>query len=114
MNSESNRQFEILNRCRIIGLKKCLASGFKLTTLGKCRLKSLGKSRAIRKCWQEWVDSGRFQSHYGSGRPRATADREDRVIVRSAVTAPDSTLSTIRRVVQLIRASGLPPQEPNG
>ncbi|GFV51686.1 HTH_Tnp_Tc3_2 domain-containing protein [Trichonephila clavipes] len=33
----------------------------------------------------------------GSDRPRATADWEDRVIVRSAVTAPDSSLSTIRR-----------------
>ncbi|GFX69521.1 transposable element Tcb2 transposase [Trichonephila clavipes] len=51
---------------------------------------------AIRRCWQEWVDSGRFQRHDGSGRPRVTADREDRLIVISAVTTPDSSLSTIR------------------
>ncbi|GFW13243.1 hypothetical protein TNCV_4121411 [Trichonephila clavipes] len=42
--------------------------------------------------------NGRFQCHDGSGRPRATADREDRLIVRSAVAVPDSSLSTIRRV----------------
>ncbi|GFX36356.1 hypothetical protein TNCV_4932691 [Trichonephila clavipes] len=39
---------------------------------------------------------GGFQQHVGSGRPRATADREDRLIVRSAVKTPDSSLSTIR------------------
>ncbi|GFW09415.1 HTH_Tnp_Tc3_2 domain-containing protein [Trichonephila clavipes] len=33
----------------------------------------------------------------GSGLPRATADRVDRLTVRSAVTAPDSLLLTIRR-----------------
>ncbi|GFX60316.1 transposable element Tc1 transposase [Trichonephila clavipes] len=32
-------------------------------------------------------DSDRFQRHDGSGRPNATADREDRLTVRSAVTA---------------------------
>ncbi|GFX33001.1 probable protein phosphatase CG10417 [Trichonephila clavipes] len=32
----------------------------------------------------------------GSGRPRTTADEEDRLIVRSAVTAPESSLSTIK------------------
>ncbi|GFW39094.1 uncharacterized protein TNCV_1830861 [Trichonephila clavipes] len=51
---------------------------------------------AVRRCCQEWVDNGRFQRHDGSGQPRATADREDRLIVRSAVTAPDSSLLTIR------------------
>ncbi|GFW99999.1 HTH_Tnp_Tc3_2 domain-containing protein [Trichonephila clavipes] len=45
---------------------------------------------AIRRCWQEWVDNDRFQRHDGSGQPRATADREDRVIVRSTVTVTDS------------------------
>ncbi|GFU34341.1 HTH_Tnp_Tc3_2 domain-containing protein [Trichonephila clavipes] len=44
---------------------------------------------AIRRCWQEWVDSGRFQRHDDSGRLRATEDLEDRLIVRSAVTAND-------------------------
>ncbi|GFV93970.1 hypothetical protein TNCV_3573231 [Trichonephila clavipes] len=32
---------------------------------------SLGRSDAtIRTCWQEWVDSGRFQRHEGSNRPK--------------------------------------------
>ncbi|GFY09441.1 HTH_Tnp_Tc3_2 domain-containing protein [Trichonephila clavipes] len=48
-----------------------------------------------------WVDNGRFQRHDGSGRPRATADREDKLIVKSAVTAPpDSLSSSIRRVTR--------------
>ncbi|UYV77026.1 hypothetical protein LAZ67_14002919 [Cordylochernes scorpioides] len=34
----------------------------------------------------------------GSGRPRATTEREDRAIVRMAVAAPESKLSTIQRV----------------
>ncbi|GFT93378.1 uncharacterized protein TNCV_337431 [Trichonephila clavipes] len=51
----------------------------------------MGRSDAvIRRFWQEYVDSGRFQSHDSSGRPRATADREGRLIVRSAVTVSDS------------------------
>ncbi|GFV50215.1 HTH_Tnp_Tc3_2 domain-containing protein [Trichonephila clavipes] len=49
-----------------------------------------------KRCWQEWVDKGIFQRHNDCGRPRATADRKDRLIIRSAVTAPDSSLSTIR------------------
>ncbi|GFX38160.1 HTH_Tnp_Tc3_2 domain-containing protein [Trichonephila clavipes] len=58
------------------------------------------RDSAIRRCWQEWVDRGRFQRHDGSGRSRATADREDRLIVRSAVTASDPSLSTIRRTIR--------------
>ncbi|GFV92776.1 HTH_Tnp_Tc3_2 domain-containing protein [Trichonephila clavipes] len=51
---------------------------------------------AIRICWQEWVDICRFRCHDGNGQPKATAGREDRLIVISAVTALDSSLSTIR------------------
>ncbi|GFV03501.1 HTH_Tnp_Tc3_2 domain-containing protein [Trichonephila clavipes] len=51
---------------------------------------------AIRRCWQEWVENGRFWRLDGRNQPRATADREDRLIVKSAVTASDSSLSTIR------------------
>ncbi|GFV33978.1 HTH_Tnp_Tc3_2 domain-containing protein [Trichonephila clavipes] len=57
----------------------------------------MGRSdAAIRRCWQEWVENDRFQRHDGSGQPRATADREDRLIVRSAVTPSDSSLLSIR------------------
>ncbi|GFU02414.1 HTH_Tnp_Tc3_2 domain-containing protein [Trichonephila clavipes] len=56
----------------------------------------MGRSNAaIRRCWQEWVDNGRFQHHDGSGRRRTTED-QDRLIVSSVVTAHDSSLSTIR------------------
>ncbi|GFW49792.1 HTH_Tnp_Tc3_2 domain-containing protein [Trichonephila clavipes] len=61
----------------------------------------MGRSdAATRRCWQEWVANGRFQRHDGSGRPRATADREDRLIFISAVIAPDSSSSAIRRVTR--------------
>ncbi|GFV60285.1 transposable element Tc1 transposase [Trichonephila clavipes] len=43
------------------------------------------------------VDNGRFQRLDGSGRPRATADQEARLIVRSAITVLDSLLYTLRR-----------------
>ncbi|GFX21115.1 HTH_Tnp_Tc3_2 domain-containing protein [Trichonephila clavipes] len=78
-------------RGRIIGLKEGGWANRRIT-------RHMGRSDAvIRRCWQEWVSSGRFQRHDGSGRPRATADQEDRLIVRSAVTALDSLLTTIRR-----------------
>ncbi|GFV05492.1 uncharacterized protein TNCV_227031 [Trichonephila clavipes] len=42
----------------------------------------MGRSETtIRRCWQERVENDRFQRRFGSGRPRATADREDRLIV---------------------------------
>ncbi|UYV84223.1 hypothetical protein LAZ67_X001577 [Cordylochernes scorpioides] len=57
-----------------------------------------GSDAAIRRCWQKWVNNGSMQRQDGSGRPRATTEREDRAIVRMAVAAPESTLSTIQRV----------------
>ncbi|GFT07836.1 transposable element Tcb2 transposase [Trichonephila clavipes] len=55
---------------------------------------------AIRRYWQEGVDNDKFHSHDGSGRPRATSDRKDRLIARLAFTVPDSSLSTIRRATR--------------
>ncbi|GFW41143.1 HTH_Tnp_Tc3_2 domain-containing protein [Trichonephila clavipes] len=46
-----------------------------------------------------------IQRHDGSGRPRVKANQEDRLIVRSAVTALDSSLSTIRRTTTRTRVS---------
>ncbi|GFX94960.1 hypothetical protein TNCV_3045921 [Trichonephila clavipes] len=51
------------------------------------------RDAAIRRCWQEWMNNGILQRHDGSGRPRVTADRENRLIA----TVPDSSLSDIRR-----------------
>ncbi|GFW74561.1 HTH_Tnp_Tc3_2 domain-containing protein [Trichonephila clavipes] len=57
----------------------------------------MGRSdAAITRYWQKWVNNGRFQRHDGSGRPKAIADQVVRLIVRSTVTAPNSSLSTIR------------------
>ncbi|GFU35001.1 HTH_Tnp_Tc3_2 domain-containing protein [Trichonephila clavipes] len=55
---------------------------------------------AIRRCWQEWVNNGRFQRHDGSSRRRATTYREDKLIVRSVVIEPGSSLSTIRHATR--------------
>ncbi|GFX74153.1 hypothetical protein TNCV_2911861 [Trichonephila clavipes] len=75
--------------------------GLKLITSNYQRLKETGwanrrithhtnrSDAAIRRYWQEWFDD-RFRRHDGRGWPRATADWENRLIVRSAVTTPDS------------------------
>nr|XP_042894539.1 uncharacterized protein LOC122268610 [Parasteatoda tepidariorum] len=57
---------------------------------------------AIQRCWQGWLENCRVQRQDGSGRPRATTERKARVIVRAAVTAPSSSLSTIRRSTQTL------------
>ncbi|GFX27659.1 HTH_Tnp_Tc3_2 domain-containing protein [Trichonephila clavipes] len=60
----------------------------------------MGQSNAsIRRCWQQWVENCRFQRNDGSCRPWATAYRKDRLIVRSSVNTPDSSLSIFRRAI---------------
>ncbi|GFU48895.1 HTH_Tnp_Tc3_2 domain-containing protein [Trichonephila clavipes] len=77
-------QLSEFERGRIIRLKETGSTNRKIA----CHM---GRNdAATRKCCQEWVDSSIFQRHDSSGRPRVTADREDRLIVKSAVTAPDS------------------------
>ncbi|GFY22911.1 hypothetical protein TNCV_2181721 [Trichonephila clavipes] len=78
-------QLSVFERGRIIGLKEVGGANGRIT-------RHMGLSdEAIRKFSQEWVDSGRFRRHDGSGRSRATAD-QDRLNVRSAVTEHDSSL----------------------
>ncbi|GFS94555.1 HTH_Tnp_Tc3_2 domain-containing protein [Trichonephila clavipes] len=78
------------DRGRIIGLKE---AGWTTRRIAR----HMGRSNVtIRRCWQEWVGSDRFQRHDGRGRPNATADRGDRFTVRSVVTVPNSSSSTIR------------------
>ncbi|GFS58763.1 uncharacterized protein TNCV_4270791 [Trichonephila clavipes] len=61
----------------------------------------MGRSdTAIRRCRLEWVGSAKFQRHDSSGRPKATSEPDYRLIVRSAVTALDSSLSNIRRTTR--------------
>ncbi|GFV52222.1 HTH_Tnp_Tc3_2 domain-containing protein [Trichonephila clavipes] len=84
---EQMPQFE---RGRIIGLNEEGRANRRIT-------RHVGRNdAAIKRCWQEWVDYGRFQRHDSSGRTRTSADQEDRLIVRSAVTALYSSLSAIR------------------
>ncbi|GFV42001.1 HTH_Tnp_Tc3_2 domain-containing protein [Trichonephila clavipes] len=82
-----NHQFE---KGRIIELKE---AGWANRTIAR----HMGQGdMAIRRYWQEWLVKGGFQRHDGSGRPRATAYQDEILIVRSAVTASDSLLPTIR------------------
>ncbi|GFX20401.1 HTH_Tnp_Tc3_2 domain-containing protein [Trichonephila clavipes] len=60
------------------------------------QLSEFERGRIIRLKEAEWVESGRFQRHDVNGRPRAAADRENRLTVRSDVTVPDLSLSSIR------------------
>ncbi|GFW52953.1 hypothetical protein TNCV_2395321 [Trichonephila clavipes] len=73
-----NSKFE---RSGIIGMKEAGSSN---------RIIARHISVAIRRYWQKRLDNDRFQHHYGSGRSRATADKEVRLIVRPAVVAHDS------------------------
>ncbi|GFY29381.1 HTH_Tnp_Tc3_2 domain-containing protein [Trichonephila clavipes] len=83
-------QLSEFERGRVIGLKE---GGWSNRGIAR----HMGRrDAAIKRCWQEWVDSGRFQSHDGSGQFRPTADQEDTFIVTSVVTALDSSLTTIR------------------
>ncbi|GFS62743.1 HTH_Tnp_Tc3_2 domain-containing protein [Trichonephila clavipes] len=87
-------QFE---RGRIIELKE---AGWANRRIARHKRRS---DAAIRRCWQKWVENGRFKRHDSSGRSRATADREVRLIVlivESAVTASDSLLSILRRTTR--------------
>ncbi|GFW66653.1 HTH_Tnp_Tc3_2 domain-containing protein [Trichonephila clavipes] len=87
-------QLSELERGRIIELKEASRANRRIT-------RHMGRSdAAIRRCWQEWVENSRFKRHDDIGRPRTAEDREDRFIVRSAVTASDSSLATIRRVTR--------------
>ncbi|GFY02342.1 uncharacterized protein TNCV_3502241 [Trichonephila clavipes] len=82
-------QLSELETGRIIGLKEVDWATWRIA-------RHMGRSgAAIRRFCQEWVDKSKFQLHDGSGQPRATADLEDRLTVRSAVTAPYSSISTI-------------------
>ncbi|UYV62219.1 Transposase, partial [Cordylochernes scorpioides] len=67
---------------RAIGLKEAGWSN-RLIARHLCR-----SDAAIRRCWQKWVNNGRMQRQDGSGRPRATTEREDRM----AVAAPETVL----------------------
>ncbi|GFU70330.1 HTH_Tnp_Tc3_2 domain-containing protein [Trichonephila clavipes] len=87
-------QLSEFERGRIIGLKE---AGWATHRINR----HIGRSNAvIRRCWQEWMENVRFQRHDGSGPPRATAHQEDKLIVRSAVTELDSSLSTNRRTTR--------------
>lgn len=54
----------------------------------------------VRRYWQECANHGRTQRQESSGRLRKTIYREDRAILRSALTSPDSSLSMIQRVTR--------------
>ncbi|GFV65892.1 HTH_Tnp_Tc3_2 domain-containing protein [Trichonephila clavipes] len=92
-SSVLSKQLLEIERNRIIGLKE---AGWANRRIARDKVR---RDATVRRCWQEWIYSGRFQHQDGSGRPKATADREVRLTVRSAATALDSSLSIIRRAI---------------
>ncbi|GFV19034.1 HTH_Tnp_Tc3_2 domain-containing protein [Trichonephila clavipes] len=87
-------QLSEFERGCIIGLKETHWANRRITL-------HMGRSDAANKiCSQEWMDSGRFQRQDDSGQPRATADKEDELIVRSGVISLDSSVATIRQVTR--------------
>ncbi|GFT67762.1 HTH_Tnp_Tc3_2 domain-containing protein [Trichonephila clavipes] len=87
-------QLPEFERGRTIGSKE---EGWAIWRIGR----HMGRTyAAIRRCWQEWAGNGIFQRRDCSDSPKATADREERLIVRSSHTWSDSSLSTIRRATR--------------
>ncbi|GFY17820.1 uncharacterized protein TNCV_1075551 [Trichonephila clavipes] len=67
---------QLFEKSRIIGLKETGRANWRIS-------RHMGRCNAITgRCWQEWLDSDKFQLSDGSGQPRATADRKDRLIVK--------------------------------
>ncbi|GFV11999.1 HTH_Tnp_Tc3_2 domain-containing protein [Trichonephila clavipes] len=79
------KQISEFERDRVIGQKKTGWANGRIA-------RHMVQSDAAIRCWKEWVDTGRFPSHDSSGRPKAIADRDDRLTVRSTVTALGSSL----------------------
>ncbi|GFX33023.1 transposable element Tc1 transposase [Trichonephila clavipes] len=54
---------------------------------------------SVRNCWEQWTREGTYARKTGSGATMKTTRREDRRIVRQALTDPTVTRSTIREDV---------------
>ncbi|GFW56689.1 HTH_Tnp_Tc3_2 domain-containing protein [Trichonephila clavipes] len=67
----SYEQLSKFERDRVIGLKEEGCENRRIA-------RHMGRSdAAIRRCWQKWLDNGKFQRCHDSGRSRATANREE-------------------------------------
>ncbi|GFV85287.1 uncharacterized protein TNCV_929171 [Trichonephila clavipes] len=67
-------QLSEFERGRIIGLKEADLANRRIT----CHMGQI--DAAIRRCCQEWVDSGRLPRHDGSGGPGASADTGGHIV----------------------------------
>lgn len=90
----NRRQYEQLSdfeRGRIVGL---IEAGWSNRRIGR----HLGRSDMIvARCRRQWITEGRVYRRGGSGRPRSTNERQDRAIRRAAISAPTTSLASIRR-----------------
>lgn len=80
-------QISPFERGRAIGLKKAGEGQISVSLDGWVEAMLSFDDATIRRCWYEWVTHGLTERQKGSDRPRATPEREDRVIARSAVPA---------------------------
>lgn len=97
------RQLNDFERGRIVGMRE---AGWSYRAIGRHLQRT---DTAVQRCWQQWLRQGNCRRNEGSGRPRSTNARQDRMIVRQARTAPTVSLSTIQRTT----ASSIPPVVPS-
>ncbi|GFV88011.1 uncharacterized protein TNCV_3241611 [Trichonephila clavipes] len=61
-----------------------------------CRSSPVSTDTAVQMCWQQWLLRRTYQRNEGSGRPRCTNAKQDRMVPRQARDAPTVLLSTIQ------------------
>lgn len=92
-NRREFAQLTEFERGRIIGMREAGWSHRRIA-------RHLGRSdQTVRRCWDQWVSEGTHTRRPGSGRPRQTTSRQDRLILRQARILPTSSVSTIQRQV---------------
>ena len=97
------KQLDEFERGRIVGMRE---AGWSYRAIGR-HLHRM--DTAVQWCWQQWLLQGTHRRNEGSGRPRCTNARQDRMIVRQARTGPTASLSAIQRAT----ASSIPPVVPS-
>lgn len=83
------QQLTPFERGRIVGMREC-GKSFKEIA------RQLGRSDlTVRRAWNAWILENRSDRKIGSGRPRVSTEREDRLLRRSALQDPIETSRSV-------------------
>ncbi|KFM63601.1 hypothetical protein X975_07394, partial [Stegodyphus mimosarum] len=85
------RQLNDFESGRVVGLPE---AGWSYPTTGRHLQRT---DTTVQRCWQQWLPQRNCRRNEGSGRPRSTNARQDRMIVRQVRTTQTVSLSTIQR-----------------